>query len=112
MILLIITTKLAGFEMSVQIACEALRCQRRLELRYDGFTRVVEVHAVGLSKDGNDIMRVWQVKGGSSGSNSTGWKLLRVREASALRILDEPSDAPRDQYRRGDRAMAKIFCEV
>jgi hypothetical protein len=101
-----------GFAMSVQAACEALKRQRRLELRYDGYTRVVEVHAVGVSKDGNDIMRVWQVRGGSTGSESIGWKLLRVREASAMRILDESSEAPRDRYRRGDSAMAKIFCEI
>ena len=98
--------------MSVQAACEALKRQRRLELHYDGYIRVVEVHAVGVSKDGNDIMRVWQVSGGSSGNESVGWKLLRVREASAMQILDEKSDAPRDRYRRGDSAMAKIFCEV
>jgi hypothetical protein len=43
-------------------ACDALRQRKRLELRYDGYTRVVEVHAVGSTKDGNDIMRVWQVR--------------------------------------------------
>ncbi len=98
--------------MSVQAACEALKRQRRIELRYDGYNRVVEVHAVGLGKDGNDIMRVWQVRGGSSGNETVGWKLLRVREASAMQVLDEKSEAPRDRYRRGDSAMVKIFCEV
>ena len=98
--------------MSVRAACDALKRQRRLELRYDGYTRIVEVHAVGVSKDGNDIMRVWQVRGGSSGNEFVGWKLLRVREASAVHVLDEKSDAPRDRYRRGDSAMAKIICEI
>ena len=98
--------------MSVQIACDAIRQQRKLELRYDGFVRVVEVHAVGLSKEGNDIMRVWQVNGGSSGNEPIGWKLIRVREASGFKILDEISSAPREGYRRGDRAMARILCEI
>ncbi len=38
--------------------CNALRAQNCLELRYDGFTRIVEVHAVGVSKEGNEIARV------------------------------------------------------
>jgi hypothetical protein len=31
------------------IACEALKANRCLELRYNGFSRIVEVHAVGIS---------------------------------------------------------------
>ena len=38
-------------------ACEALREGLALELRYDGFHRLVEAHAVDYTKDGNAIMR-------------------------------------------------------
>jgi hypothetical protein len=35
--------------MLVQTACEALRSGHVLELQYDGYVRLVEVHAVGFT---------------------------------------------------------------
>ncbi len=93
-------------------ACEALRRQCCLEIRYDGFTRVVEVHAVGVSSAGHDVMRVWQVRGGSVSNEPVGWKLLRLDEALGVGILGERSSAPRAGFKRGDKAMQRIHCEV
>ncbi len=47
--------------MWASIACTALRSRKVLGLRYNGFVRMVEVHAVGVTKDNKDTMRVWQV---------------------------------------------------
>lgn len=52
--------------------CEALKAGKCFELAYDGFYRVVEVHAVGATKYGNGIMRVWQVRGGSNSGERQG----------------------------------------
>ena len=98
--------------MWVDTACEALRRKRLLELSYDGYSRAVEVHAVGWSKDGCAIMRAWQVRGGSASGERSGWKLMRLDEASASRVLDEASEAPRRGYKRGDAAMSRIACEL
>ena len=92
--------------------CNALRAQNCLELRYDGFTRIVEVHAVGVSKEGNEIARVWQVRGGSNSNERTGWKLLRLDEALSAHVINEKSDAPRQEYKREDVAMSRIACQV
>jgi hypothetical protein len=98
--------------MFISTAAEAVATSRRLELRYDGYTRVVEVHACGYTAEGNAVMRVWQVRGGSTSGERTGWKLLRLDEARALDLLDEVSKAPRPGYRRGDGAMARIVRQV
>ena len=93
-------------------ACQALREGKRLRVGYDGFSRVVEVHAVGETKKGNQVMRVWQVRGGSVSNEAMGWKLLRLDEALSFGILDEPSSAPRPDYSRNDKVMTRIFCQV
>ena len=98
--------------MLMRTACDALASGHRLELRYDGFTRVVEVHTCGETTAGNDAMRVFQVRGGSVSHERTGWKLLRLDEASSGTVLDESSAAPRPGYKRGDPAFAQIVKQV
>ena len=99
--------------MNPTIPCDALNAGRCLELRYDGYSRVVEVHAVGLSSEGNWLMRVWQVRGGSVTGERIGWKLMRLDEGFSAQILNEKSMAPRPGYKRGDPAMTgSIKCQL
>lgn len=100
-----------GNAMRIELACQALRDRKCLELRYDGWSRSVEVHAAGLTKEGNAVMRVWQTQGGSN-SGTTGWKLLRLDEVISGHICPENSNAPRIGYKRGDKAMARIVCQL
>jgi hypothetical protein len=93
-------------------ACAAMRNGVCLEVRYDGYMRIVEVHTVGATPAGHDVMRVWQVRGGSIHNEPVGWKLLRLDEVSSLRLLTEASRAPRAGYKRADRAMQTIYCQV
>ncbi|NIA70345.1 hypothetical protein HBA54_17195 [Pelagibius litoralis] len=98
--------------MMISTACEALRAGKCLELRYDGFSRTVEVHAVGFTKDSNAIMRVWQVAGGSHSGERTGWKIMRLDETFSAHLTEEASHAPRHGYKRGDKAMESIRCQL
>jgi hypothetical protein len=97
--------------MWASIACDALRTGVVLELRYDGYWRHVEVHAVGVTKDDNDVMRVWQVAGGSVSNEPVGWKLLRLDEATGANLTSQKSLAPRPGYKRGDRAMERVTAQ-
>ena len=98
--------------MHVQIACEALRSGHVLELRYDGYSRLVEVHAVGFNDDDNAVMRVWQVSGGSMNSEPVGWKLLRLDEAADAVVTQQKSLAPRPGYKPGDPVMQQMTCQL
>jgi len=83
-----------------------------LELMYNGFTRVVEVHCVGITTKGNAGMRVWQIRGGSQANEPVGWKMLLFEEAVSASLTTELSEAPRPGFKRGDRGMQRITCEV
>ena len=98
--------------MLTDTACQALRQGKVLELRYDGYSRCVEVHACGYTKQGHAVLRGWQVSGGAARGERQGWKLMRLAEASAAQLSDQASQAPRKGYRLGDKDMARIICEV
>ena len=99
--------------MQISTACAAIKTGTRLDLRYDGYSRTVEVHAVGLTAEGNAVMRVWQVRGGSVHNESVGWKLMRLDEGFSAFHTDEKSMAPRPGYKREDAIMKRgISCQV
>jgi hypothetical protein len=83
-----------------------------LQLQYDGFSCLVEVHAIGESSAGHVVMRVWQVEGGSSSNERVGWKMLRIDEAHSVSLSEMRSDAPRVGYKRGDRQLRGIFAQI
>jgi hypothetical protein len=98
--------------MLVQVACEALRSGHVLELRYDGYSRSVEVHAVGFTKDDNAVMSVWQVGGGSVSNEPVGWKMLRLDEATEAVVTQQKSLAPRPGYKPCDPVMKQMTCQL
>jgi hypothetical protein len=98
--------------MRVELACEAMTEQRRLQLTYDGWSRTVEVHAVGLTKQNRAVMRVWQTRGGGDGKELVGWKLLGLEEILSARICNRRSAAPRPGYNRDDTHMGLIIRQL
>jgi hypothetical protein len=98
--------------MLVQTACEALRSGHVLELRYDGYSRFVEVHDVGFTEHDNPVTRAWQVSGGIGNNEPVGWKVLRLDEASEAVVTHQRSLAPREGYKPGDPVMKVIACQL
>lgn len=90
----------------------ALNTGVRLELRYSGFHRVVEVHAVGESLAGNPCMRVYQVRGGSVSNEPVGWKMMVFDKTFSMHLTEEISQAPRQGYAVNDRGMRRIFGQL
>lgn len=90
----------------------ALKSGLCLELRYDGFSRVVEVHAVGISTAGNPCMRVYQVSGGSVSNEPVGWKMMTLDKAFSMHLTELESLAPRKGYAINDRGMSVIHAQL
>lgn len=90
---------------------EAIKHRNLLELRYRGYSRLVQPYAYGRDKGGDEILRCYQTSGGSESGERAGWKLLKVRDVF-MPVLTKETFTIRSEYRRGDKAMIFIFCEV
>lgn len=87
---------------------QAIKQRKVLELRYHGYSRIVEPHAYGRDKDGDEILRCYQTSGGSESGERAGWKLLKVREVFSLHLTNNRFTAL-PEYKRNDKAMAYLF---
>ena len=97
--------------MWLETALQAMREAKRLEVRYDGWTRIVEVHAAGYNEQGAGLMMVWQVRGGSN-SEPVGWKQMLVERMGSYKLIDEPSGAPRPGYNGANKGIAEVVAEL
>jgi hypothetical protein len=94
-----------------QMICQAIREKRIVELRYHGYSRIVEPYAHGRGRDGEGLLRCYQLRGGSESGERSGWKLLKTAEIFMLDLTDSIF-SPRPEYRRGDNAMEYIHCQI
>ena len=83
-----------------------------LEFNYDGHHRVVEPHAHGISTAGNEVLRCYQIKGGSVSGTVPGWHLMKISKMVNLSITDSHFDSPRPGYKKGDKGMTTIYAEI
>jgi hypothetical protein len=84
-----------------------------LHLEYDGEPRLVEVHALGVSKAGKPCFRGYQVAGGSNSGEFEGWKMFSLGKVSQMpKLIYREVGAPREGYQRGDKGMVQIVKEL
>ncbi len=92
--------------------CEAILQRKVIHFSYDGGYRIAEPHCYGTSRDGNELLRAYQIGGHSESGNPIGWKLFRLDELSSLSIREDSFSGPRPQYNPNDPAMASIYCRL
>jgi len=95
-----------------QIICDAIHNRRVLKFTYHGHPRVVEPHAYGLSQAENEVIRCYQTGGTSRSGKMPDWKLFEIDEIRLLTVTEEHFVNARNGYRRGDKSMPTIFCEL
>jgi hypothetical protein len=91
--------------------CSAIENQQLIELRYKGYSRTVEPHAYGRDKSGDEILRCYQISGGSESGERHGWKLLKVRDVFSFHLTINTFSV-RSGYKSNDSAMNYIFCQI
>ena len=93
-----------------RLLCEAIRNKNLITFNYDGGERTVEPHCYGVSKDGKELLRAYQIAGHSESGNPAGWKLFRLDGLTDLHVSNDTFDRPRPQYNPEDRVMAEVYC--
>jgi len=91
--------------------CDAIRDKRLLEFYYEGGNRIVEPHCYGITTAGNEGLRANQIKGFSRSSGYT-IKMFDLTKVIQINILEETFNSPHKLYKRGDKGMSKIYCEL
>ena len=89
----------------IHIVTKAIASQHRLVINYPPGVRIIEPHAVGYSKDGNILLRAYQVEGASASGEHEHWKLFRLDRMISMHTDFVQFDGPREGYRQGDKAM-------
>lgn len=94
-----------------KVIIDAIARKLVLSFKYDGITRMVEPHTVGVSRAGNEVMRGYQIDGGHINPNHD-WVLCELKKIMELEVTEKFFLVPRNGYRRGDAHMMSIFAEL
>lgn len=94
---------------------KALRDRKIVSLYYDDDEdpggkekRWVQMYCYGISKAGNEVVRVYQV-GGDTKTMQPGWKLFRTDRIDRMKVLEGTFDEPKPLFNpTGDKDMIKI----
>jgi hypothetical protein len=83
-----------------------------LRFVYKGGERIVEPQAFGLDWDGDDVLRAYQISGGSESGEPVGLKLFHVAEMSGLRKTGKNFGNARPEHNPNDSAMRTIYAAL
>ena len=95
--------------MNKQI-CNAVRSKKLFQFYYNGGQRTVEPYCYAISRNGNELLRAFQISGYSASGKAQGWKLFSVNDMNNLLILDDTFNALRPEYNPDDPVMVRIYC--
>lgn len=92
--------------------CTAIAQRHFLRFVYNGRSRVAYPCAHGRLTTGNEALRAHEVQLASGRVRTLPGRLYLLRSMSEVAVTDQPFDEPPHGYRRGDRGMADIHCQL
>lgn len=90
---------------------EGIQRRRVIRLRYGGFLRLVEPHAIGLTTGGHRALLAWQIEGGSRSDPPNGWRTFLLAEISEA-ALTVAGFTRRASYSRDESTLHAIELEI
>ncbi len=94
-----------------RLICDAVSSRRLLHFGYNRIARVVEPHAHGFNENRVEVMRGYQVHGGSQSGEDIGWKFFMANRMRDIR-LGSVFTRHRTGQEDASRQMIVIHCSV
>lgn len=94
-----------------QAIISAVQNKEVISFTYEGYTRVVEPHAVGVSTAGHKVLRCFQV-GGHHEKQNHNWDLVLLSKIVNLSTTGQRFSSERIGYKRGDKGMTIIYTQL
>ncbi|HKZ74759.1 MAG TPA: hypothetical protein VJ011_11885 [Steroidobacteraceae bacterium] len=98
--------------MNEEAICSAIHRRMVLELRYHSYSRLVECYVFGTTRHGDEMLRCYQIAGGSVSGERRGWKLLKLADIVSLHETHTSFEPRLKQYRAEDKAIRHIVCRI
>ncbi|PCJ34806.1 MAG: hypothetical protein COA75_12655 [Cellvibrionales bacterium] len=92
--------------------CTAIKEMNTISFTYDGQPRTVEPHAYGVSTAGKESLRAFQTAGRSNSGNAIGWHMFSVGKIINLSTNGDSFSSTRPGYKKNDKGMTKIHCQL
>ena len=92
--------------------CAAIARRHFLRFVYNGSERVAYPCAHGWLTTGNEALRAHEVRLVLGRLRTLPGRLYLLRSMSEVAVTEQPFDDPPRGYRRGDRGMAEIHCQL
>lgn len=89
----------------------AIKERKEISFDYSGIPRIGFPAAIGMSRKGNEVLRIYQTEGGHVNPNHE-WDLCLISELSNVVFTGEIFNIDPPGYKRGDRGMSSIFAEL
>jgi len=94
-----------------QTIVDAIHNKMRLSFSHSGVLRTVEPHSYGVTIEGKEVLRCYQVHGNTA-FDPQNWELLDVAQISSLIVTSQHFLNPRPGYNRDDKTMEKIYAQL
>lgn len=95
----------------INLLTDAINNRMKISFTYSGITRIGSPAALGTSRQGNEVLRIYQTGGGHVNPNHE-WDLCLVSEISGAVTTGEVFNIDPPGYKKGDKGMSSIYTEL
>lgn len=92
--------------------CQAIKNRNTIQFKYKELNRIVQPACYGRNKKGNDMLRGYQIRGDTHSESPSSWKYFKVDNIEDGKILNEKFHESPQGYKKGDKHMSEIYCEL